>query len=241
MWGGRGETGCEGDEGPRQSSEGGSTSTWPRASTPTHARTPASTPTTHLVQRLHHVFKRAKLHHGVGDLAPPQRGEPLEQTADALVGDELGEAVGQALGKARHSLHLDLRTCGKEGRERVGGWGQLRPPQPGWTCDTPRRGSWHLLPQCEAPRLPPPPSAVHLDGLKGAQRNVGDELGRGRARQIDQVLRGVGRGAGRTRVCALRASARGAGCVRAGSHVPSSCPRAHVRPACPPTRPPKPH
>jgi hypothetical protein len=114
-----------------------------------------------LVQRLHDVLKRGKLHHRVRDLAAPQRHERLEQRARALGADELGHAVCEALGKAGARLHR------------------------------------------------------HLDCLEGRERDVGEELGRRRARQEDDGL--VLGDQLLARHVRVRPAAWRGGCVRAGA------------------------
>ena len=79
-----------------------------------------------LVDGLDDGLERSKLHHGVGDLATPERVETLVEAAPTLVGGDLTETIKGA---------------------RV-----LR-----------RNGTLH----------------ANLDGLKGAEREIGQEFGRG--------------------------------------------------------------
>ncbi len=61
-----------------------------------------------------------ELHHGVGDLAAPQRRQALEQAAHALLLHKLGQAVGDAARVAGHRLHLDLHREDRGGTEQQG-------------------------------------------------------------------------------------------------------------------------
>jgi hypothetical protein len=140
---------------------------------------------------------------------------PRHPPAEALLRDELGHAVGDALGVPGNGLHLDLRT---PGRGRGASWGERRQALARRTrreaCRAAglRRGggaacrarcvcsmacrwcSWTVpfvyvfVCVCVCVFRGGEGAAPHLDGLEGAQRNVGEELGRGRARQVDQRL-----------------------------------------------------
>ncbi len=95
--------------------------------------------------RVHHLdnrLERGKLHHGVGDLAAPERVDALVQPGGALLGHDLADAVKGALVRVRD--------------------GAL---------------------------------GADLDGLKGAERNVGEELGRrGRGEVEARLVLGGGLG-----------------------------------------------
>ena len=59
------------------------------------------------VQRLHSLLEAGELHHGVGDLAHPQRFEPAEEGARSLLGLHPGETITKG-GRIVRSLNSDL-------------------------------------------------------------------------------------------------------------------------------------
>lgn len=70
-----------------------------------------------VVNHLNNGLERSELHHGVRDLATPERIETLVETAPAFLGRDLAEAIKGALVLRRNgTLHADLD--GLEGAER---------------------------------------------------------------------------------------------------------------------------
>lgn len=104
-----------------------------------------------VIDHLDNGLEGGKLHHGIGDLATPQRIQTLVQTGGALLGRDGADAVeGAGVGVGNGALHTDL------------------------------------------------------DSLKGAEGDVGKELGRGRGSEVQTRLVLVsGLRAGQVRVCLL--------------------------------------
>ncbi len=74
-----------------------------------------------LVKSLDSLLEAGELHHGVGDLATPQRSQGLVETVDALGGIDLwsGLAQGGGEGSGGRSLHTNLTTL-HGGQSNVG-------------------------------------------------------------------------------------------------------------------------
>lgn len=64
----------------------------------------------YLVEQLNGLLEAGELHHGVRDLATPQRDQALVEGAYALVLHHLGPRLAQRVREPGHGLDAHLRT-----------------------------------------------------------------------------------------------------------------------------------